>query len=433
MILPDLDPTGGPLRIDEVLIEYDGPQLFVARNKSNARLLALHISPDAGIDRWLYVRVSPARLRLLKAGQISLREPFEIPEYGVTAIVQYKGDDSTSVLSVQWLNAKELIDDVLPSISSFLEPDDWTDAKEVMAYAASPQPVREIIPRLESPLWELDRNVIDLLKHYRTPPHEAARITKRSVADLAFAVDAHRTDFPVRHLSAVLGTTQALFDSLAIDELKMSIPRGPIPGAICASTALDAVATFPSSFGLRIETHRGDIAGDSPAEVALIRLLGLLEAVRNEEHLSSLLRQVSRRAQNHFKAFAKAISAGGADFRIEAATPGQTATTRIYIARPRIEWLSKYLEREVDAVEDQIEFRGRLIGVSLKSRFFMLQGETEEIMGKISKECLKKVNEKKINVEYSAQIIARTEVNEATGEEHTKYTMIDLSEVEGQS
>jgi hypothetical protein len=247
------------------------------------------------------------------------------------------------------------------------------------------------------------------------------------VIDLAFSVDKARTDFPVKSLSSILGVTQSLVDALAIDDADLG-SRGPIPGWARGRTALDAVATFPSSFGIRIETNVGDIAGDSAVEMALNRLVSLLDAANSSQEMQEALRKVSRRAQNHFKAFSKAIASGQADFKVEAATPGQGQTRRVYLPEAKIKWLARYLNKEVEALEREFEFTGRLLGVSLKTRFFLMQSEEQEISGRIAKECVKKIDEKKINVLHHAKIVEKTEVSEATGDETQKYTLVDIDE-----
>lgn len=428
MKLPDLDPSGGQIALEHVLLEYDGPQLIVARNRGGSKFLGLHTSSAESSDQWLYVRISAARLRELRGGLIPIRQPYAHPEYGEIALhaFQERGDRSVEE-RVQWLNANEIPDALLPAPDAFLEKD-FDEAQLMVAASAAPEPVQRILHRASAPLWEFDQNVIDILKSLRTPPHIAARFSRRSVIDLAFAIDKGRVDFPVRSLSAVLGVTQSLVDALGVDTSEAGA-RGPLPGKVTGVTSLDAVATFPSSFGLRLETNVGDLAGETHAEVALRKLLYLLEAASTQEEIEAALRSISRRAQNHFKAFFKAVASGKADFKIEAATPAQESTQRVYFTGQQVRSVARYLEREVPADVQEFTFHGRLLGVSLKTKFFLLKShDGVEISGKIAPECLSKIDEKKINVEHVAKVLDRTEVNEATGEETHKYTLIDIEE-----
>lgn len=429
MRLPNLDPGGGLLSIDNILIDYDGPQFFVARNSGGSKFLGLHTASDRDIDQWLYVRVSNNRIKLLSRGHFAMRDAFIYPEYGNLALHRITADPEDQYFEdLIWLNPDDVGDDLLPDIDSYLPAPEIDEQKFEVAVQRAPAPVQAVVRRAHFPMWEFDPQIVELLRAYKTPPHVSAKVTKRSVVDMAFSVDKSRTDFPVRSLSAVLGVTQSLVDALAVDAAE-SNPRGPIPASIRGRTALDAVATFPSSFGLRLETSVGDIAGNGPVDIALQRLVLLLSAVNSPAEMQAALKTVSRRAQNHFKAFSKAIASGKADFKLEAASPFDESTAKVYISESKVRWLTKFLDAEVDSVERTFEFKGRLLAVSLKSKFFLLQNsQGEEISGRINKECLKKIDEKKVNVEHIATIVERTDVSEATGEETTKYSLTDIEE-----
>lgn len=431
MRLPDLDPSGGPLRIKEVLIDYDGPQFFVTHNDGGSRFLGLHTLSPPNSDNWLYVRVSANRISRIISGKVSIRDAFSNPEFGNIALQQlYAGADFESVEELTWHPSNEIGDDYLPDVDSYLQAPDLVSPKNQLAVSRSSQPIQAVVRRANTPMWEFDPAVVDILRAAKTPAHIAATMTRRSVIDLAFSTSKNRTDFPVRSLSAVLGVTQSLIDSLAIDSIDSS-NRGPISSSVRGRTALDAVAAFPSSFGIRLETNQGDMADHGPIETALQRLAQLLGAINDSASMQMALKGISKRAQNHFKAFSKALALGKAELKLETAYPGQDSTTRIVISTKDIAWLTKFLDHEVNAIERNFQFKGRLLGVSLRSKFFLLQGEDgNEISGRITKECLSKINEKRINVEHIADILELTEVSEATGEESHKYYLTGIDEVE---
>ena len=62
------------IRHTRTLFEYDGPQLFEARDEDGALFLALMIGLAEGRDRYLVVEVAPDRLEALKAGTLDLQE-----------------------------------------------------------------------------------------------------------------------------------------------------------------------------------------------------------------------------------------------------------------------------------------------------------------------------------------------------------------------
>lgn len=429
MKLPDLDPGGGPLRLDQVFLDYDGPQLFSARNKGSSRYLGLHTLAEGKSDRWLYVRVSPSRIRELSNGRFPIREAFFRPEYGDIALYAYEErGDYFGQESLKWFPPGSVPVDLLPDENAYLESE--VDERVLMlAKAAAPPALRSVLERaVSAPMWEIDPQVLMVLRGLRTRPHVAASASRRSVIDLAFAINENRTDFPARSLSAVLGVTQSLVDALGAEGTEIG-SRGRLSEQIIGATSLDAVATFPSSFGLRLESNAGDLAGSARVERALKTLLGLLRSSNSKESLELALRDINRRSQNHFKAFFKAVASGKSDFNIEAATPDEHETGRIYFTVHQVNWVAKFLDKAVEADERSIDFRGRLLAVSLKTKFFLLRNdEGEEISGRIANDCVKKIDEKKINVEYLTTVIQRTEVNEATGEETSKYELKDIKE-----
>ncbi len=430
MKLPNLDPSGGPLRIEEVYIDYDGPQFFVTRNNGGSHFLGLHTLSPPNSDIWLYVRASAARVSDIARGEVSIRDAFSAPEYGKVAWHEIYLDPNLELPEqVFWRFSNEISEDYLPDVDSYLvvPQADTQDSKS--AVSRSSESIQTVVRRAHTPMWEFDPAVVDILRSYKTPAHISASITNRSVIDLSFSVNKSRTDFPARSLSAVLGVTQSLIDSLAMDPSDSS-NGGSSSASLRGRTALDAVATFPSSFGLRLEANQGDMAENGPVEVALRRLEVLLRAINDPASMQIALKSISKRAQNHFKAFSKAVASGKADLKLETAYPRQDASTKILVSKIDIDWLTSFLDLEVNAAERRFPFKGRLLAVSLRSKFFLLQGDDgTEIAGRITKDCLIKINEKRVNVEHIADILEVTEVSEATGDETHKYYLIGIDEL----
>jgi hypothetical protein len=78
-------PTGtllGQLEITQVLLEYDGPCLFICRNRAGHMFLANWVAASADEDTWLYVAASPARLLAFLSGEVDLRSMYTGAEDG---------------------------------------------------------------------------------------------------------------------------------------------------------------------------------------------------------------------------------------------------------------------------------------------------------------------------------------------------------------
>ena len=61
------------IRYTTTLFEYDGPQLFEARDDEGGQYLALLVASEDGPDRYLVVQVAPERLRQFRAGALELK------------------------------------------------------------------------------------------------------------------------------------------------------------------------------------------------------------------------------------------------------------------------------------------------------------------------------------------------------------------------
>ena len=55
------------------LFDYDGPQLFVARDDDGGQYLALLVDSEEEQDRYLVVQVDPERLHQFRAGALELK------------------------------------------------------------------------------------------------------------------------------------------------------------------------------------------------------------------------------------------------------------------------------------------------------------------------------------------------------------------------
>ena len=61
------------IRHTTTLFEYDGPQLFVARDDDGGQYLALLVDSEEEQDRYLVVQVDPESLTQFRAGALELR------------------------------------------------------------------------------------------------------------------------------------------------------------------------------------------------------------------------------------------------------------------------------------------------------------------------------------------------------------------------
>lgn len=101
------------LSIQETLIWYDSPQLFVARDQVGGLYVALAIDEGDGAGKYIAVAISLKRLLLLKAGKKELREIYAEPEI-------------RSWFEIASLNDKQTTAEIIPGLTAL--PDEWLPA-----------------------------------------------------------------------------------------------------------------------------------------------------------------------------------------------------------------------------------------------------------------------------------------------------------------
>jgi len=105
----------GELEPEEVLYEYDGPQIFVARTKSGDLLLAYRCWEDEDGEHLLIAPASWATISGLKVGRITVREALEQPW---AWIANYRAD--VGLASVYRVDTRDLPELALPVRGTYL-------------------------------------------------------------------------------------------------------------------------------------------------------------------------------------------------------------------------------------------------------------------------------------------------------------------------
>jgi hypothetical protein len=424
MKLPDLDPTGGPLHIDQVLLDYDGPHLFTARNQGGALFLALHGPAADQSDAWLYARTSTHRLNQLNQAKISLRQAMTVHARGSVALVEYIGDEP----HIELLDPFSVDEQFLPHEDSYfnngaqlpvlardshylVKPDEFFEMDDLL-----PVPV-------EQDLWEFDHRTIQYLKAHMTPLHVVAQRRQRLVADIVLSDHAHRTDFPIPDLGKILISLQKTVDSLGSEDLS---PDWKPSASSKRETRLDAVATFPSSFGLRIEAHQGSLADASVAPRAFHRLVDLLSSIADPNVLRTVFRQHRSSTKLHFGQFIENISKTNSSISVMASSGLSTTPLSAFVSSDTLRDLSRQIK---ELNEEEHEYRyisGRLKAVSLRTKFFLIENDDEALSGRISEQLLPQISGMKIDELYLGKVRVARSVHDLTGEIETKNELTEL-------
>lgn len=413
MIAPNVV-LGEGLEIDEVFIDYDGPQLFSARTASGRRFVVMHAPADGELDNWLYVEVSEARLQAFGANLISPRVLFGEPESQVLQLLSFDANGSLQKFSS--VAPADLPRDYLPSelvAKASLEVSGLRNANENF-------PVSLVDPQH---MWELDKPTIEFLKRNRTPVEVAAERSGRVVADIVFGEGSGRIHLSLPTLGGVLTASQRLLDALAVPDSSL---HGPIPLLTRQRTQMDAIAIFPSSFGLRIETHEGSILEQSDSRVAMERLVVLLGAGADPDGLSQILPQIGKRALLQYKAFAKAVGRSGTDIQLKVGLPGAPSSLVAALSADQVVDLQRLLDAETKKTEEVRQIKGRLVAASLRTKFFLIEDDENSYSGRINDNCLPKVDGKPLGGFFTVTIRILKQIDETSGDITEKYELIEI-------
>lgn len=103
----------GRLEIIEIYDYYDQPILFACKNTAGHLHLVVAADENDQHETWLYARVSPERLTLIRSGVIDLHDAFAEPEDGRLFQVKFPYDNSTSP-QIEYLESNQIPEDMLP-------------------------------------------------------------------------------------------------------------------------------------------------------------------------------------------------------------------------------------------------------------------------------------------------------------------------------
>lgn len=430
----------GRLRYRDVYLEYDGPQLFSAQNDRGKLYLAVHAPKDARGDNWLWAEISRKRLTLLEANSIELVEPFCNPPSGRVIVVTYAGENTfveevaPESLPSKWFPRAGV---VLRDDDDGLDPPPRGELDNASAYAIGKHLIdinaNEVKPYSLSahgqitPMWRHSDEGRAILAALKVPVVEAANRSGRIVCDIVLSPETHREDVPLIHLGSFFIATQNLVDEFGRSDDPPKTRAGR--RALTDRTQLSAVATFPSSFGIRIEATTGSTIPDERIAVTFDRILRLLNSRGDRTTIQQILQPLSPRARLRFRTFTRALYELGTGFSAQMGVPGLDAETTAAGSQQDVARMAAVLEAETQTAIKEYDFVGRLLGASLRTRFFLLEGAEQTISGWISDEAMPQMQARELGVTHNARVRTTTDVNEATGEEIQHHLLISIQPI----
>ena len=427
-MLPEGTPLG-ELRFDEVYINYDGPQLFSCMDAQNRHLLAVHAPSTSDGDNWLYVYISQQRLRAVANGLVTLHAAFFRPQDGKVQLVVF---DAKGMALVKTVQPNDIPPDWYPvegekisvQDNQFLaSAENASFTNTVTATGGLDLDLSDIPSFLidPAPMWEISREVLNYLRSKRTPVIEVARRTGRSVVDLVFNTALDRNQMRAEVLGNLLLAAQSLVEALT----------PPLPSGLSGASArevvrLDALPLFPGSFGLRLDTHESYLFPDSRLVEALQRMFALLNSSKEPTAMRGLLSEYGPKATSRLRNFANTIYRSDADLSVDIGLPTESSALSTSLSHVEVSSLIAFLKEEATPTQDSFTFRGHLVGVTLKTKFFALENEERIVSGRVADVTLASMVGKTIGDQYDAVITTITDYNEATGMERVRNILDSL-------
>ncbi len=378
--------------VERVLEYYAGPRLLFRKSHAGQLFLAWWSDSDETIERWVSLPVSAERLRNILSGQIASLDGLSNPEDGNLIVVD-KQIESNLVVAATLATVEALPSDALPLAEARLNVPMPPEIDDI----PSNDYAHRLSVRLES-----------------KPTDQTGRVSAKVVSQLT-------------------GNLQRLIDALGQAKEGNPTSRGSVPDSVRAQTQLDVVGSYSGSLGIRFESRAvDDLFGESLTRGSLDGLFELLEARNNLDELTAQLRTLKGRVAKNYKDFLSTIDVG---IHLASLTWIGPRTNN-----PREALIDEQLARSIvaqiavveDSLQEEMVIEGNFIGGSLRTLRFEIQtrDSNERLTGTISDTARDGVEHITLGSPCRAVIWPELHIVEATGEERTTYTLMDITQHE---
>ncbi|MEL7355814.1 MAG: hypothetical protein AAFN40_04550 [Cyanobacteria bacterium J06560_6] len=268
-------------------------------------------------------------------------------------------------------------------------------------------------------------------------PSELAKRKSNDVINFSLKFeDAGKREVLANRLGKLLTTFQGLVNSLAQYTEGCPSAKGPIPKFILDKSQLSVVSTFEGSFGLRFvpsnPTEQLSYLEEPLVRQSIQELFLLLKVSEDESLLKESLVRLRKRTASNFRNFLVALSALEVDSLIEWGSPDKDMDERVEFSRLAVAKALQTVTRTIVETPDEFEILGEWIGGNKRTRKFEvrdIEASDESdgtYKGKIAPAALKSTEIAQMGQLYSLRLLNEPELNEATEELTSKYTLLEL-------
>ena len=379
--------------MDRVLLDYDGPRLLLRRSDAGQYYLAWWSDTEGSLDRWIYLPLSLSRLHNVLSGSLPTLDALNAPEDGYLLVVD-EDSQRGHILEVYLTDTEFIPSAALPLSGARLNlnmPDDIVTV-----------PMRD------------RTHVLDI--GLEPAPEDAGRVESRV-------------------LGQFIGNLQRLLNALGQAAGGNPTSRDTIPAEILQQTRLDVVATYVGSFGIRLETHtQDDVLGESVGRTAIASLFELMDAGSDLEKLTSQLERLRGRVARNYDDFLGTIETSLPSVTLRWAQGWQPDYRQFLFTRQSAGQIRARVQEVQTSIEETFSITGNLLMVSLLSRRFEIaHGESgDRIAGRIGEGAESQIRSVALGAWCQAELSPEIEVSTATGEQQTRYTLLQIRSLTNQ-
>ena len=393
--LPKKTPMGELILLDTFEF-YEFPRLFSAKSKTGALYLGLSIFDDYEEFEWLYVAISPDRIKELINQRLCLHTVFSKPEneYLFKVYTNTNVDTRFEYILPEQLTADDL-------------------------------PIPETRLKIECKV-----------KHYglgEVDPKIAAVSSVRETFNFhLYPWDTQLPELSSRSLGNILLSTQELVDALGQFCENGTPPlKGAISADILQKTRLNTCQIFEGSFGIQFKSaHVSDLFDDSLSGRAINELLGLLSAQDNEDNLSNKLHLLKGRVASKYRSLLKEINRLGSGVKFDWGSPNSAHGGRLELTKAQVEKAHSIVDKIDVQMSESVEIKAKLIGINVRTkRYEISEVETDvSYSGKVSIEAIGDIEHAIINNNYIVTLKKLIETKSSSGDETIKWVLVALKD-----
>ena len=383
--------------LDRVLQYYDGPRLLLQRSQSGQLYLAWWSDSDETTERWIYLPLSESRLRSVLLGETPSYDALHAPEDGhIFVIDRYLATDE--IVQTVLTSAESLPQDALPLAGARLN---IPMPKEIIGGITTRERAHLLDIRLEV-----------------GSSHQEERIGARVIGRF-------------------LEILQNLLDSLGQAREGQATLRGSVPALIQARTRLDLVGIYSGSFGMRLETNaEDDLSGRSLVGDSLGTLFDLLDAGSHLTESGDQLEALKGRTAKNYNNLLSTIETPISSISLNWSQPGSMSARQTRISRQSARNIIAQIkaasfEATVSTIQDSFVITGRFIKGSVRTLKFEFQALSthERFTVKIDKNTWSLMEQIRLGSISRVSLQPELHVNEATGDERTTYTVLNIEQM----